>query len=83
MESWRILVENPEQHYVNTSGTDFPTPNQPFKIVDSRKIAYVTSAQGSMGAKDGVNFFKLSKSMMQALMSDIQSGLIEKYQASS
>ena len=38
MENWRILKENPQQHYVNTD-TDFPKKNTPFAAAQAAEKA--------------------------------------------
>ena len=77
MENWRILKENPQQHYVNTD-TDFPKKNTPFVFIPDRGISYITNAEGSMST-----VIELSQNMRKALKEDIQSGRIQNYQASA
>lgn len=61
--------------YKNTL-TDFPKKNQRFIFVENKVIAYILNDEGSLGSKNGENFFKLTPAISKALQEDIKSKVI-------
>lgn len=61
--------------YKNTF-TDFPKKNQRFIFIDNTGIAYVLNDEGSLGSKNGENFFKLTPTLTKALQEDIKNKVI-------
>ena len=61
--------------YKNTL-TDFPKKNQRFIFIENTGIAYILNDEGSLGSKNGENFFKLTPTLLKALQEDIKSNVI-------